>query len=234
MDSTSRLGPTRSGCAVTWIVVAWICVVSIVFGGALVGCAGTTTDEIPSTVTADGVTSDGATMDGATTDDRPVDTTVPPTTIDPGTLPQTDDKPLSTGDAVDAMGVALWDAIVDDDPSSAVWTFFPLTAYEQVKDIWNPESDWNNRLIAAFDEDVAALHVQLGSSARDAVYIGIDIPGSQAQWIDPGGEYNKIGYWRVYGTTLRYEIDGVEKSLAVSSLISWRGEWYVVHLGPIR
>lgn len=163
-----------------------------------------------------------------------VETTTPPTTVDPGTLSQTDDKPASSSSEVDRMGQLLWDAIVADDPSVALETFFPLAAYEQVKDIWNPESDWNNRLIAAFEADVASLYTQLGNSADQAVYLGIDIPGDQAQWIYPGGEYNKVGYWRVYGTTLDYAINGVEKSLPVYSLISWRGEWYVVHLGPIR
>jgi hypothetical protein len=33
---------------------------------------------------------------------------------------------------------------------------------------------------------------------------------------------------------LLYTAGGVERSLPVSSLISWRGEWYVVHLGAIR
>jgi len=34
----------------------------------------------------------------------------------------------------------------------------------------------------------------------------------------------------VYGTRLIYEVKGKERSLEVTSLISWRGEWYVVHL----
>jgi hypothetical protein len=30
-----------------------------------------------------------------------------------------------------------------------------------------------------------------------------------------------------------YQLGGVEKSFGIASLISWRGEWYVVHLGAI-
>ncbi len=51
----------------------------------------------------------------------------------------------------------------------------------------------------------------------------------------PGVEYNSGSYWRVFGSTLRYRLDdGTLHELPVTSLISWRGEWYVVHLGPIR
>ena len=30
-----------------------------------------------------------------------------------------------------------------------------------------------------------------------------------------------------------YDLDGQTRSFGVASLISWRGEWYVVHLGAI-
>lgn len=196
----------------------------------LVGLAGCGGKEQP-----DGGRSGGSdvTTGASVTVDAP-DTTVPPTTIDPGTLPQTEDKPSATGEELGARAELLWQAIVEDDPEIAMPAFFPLSAYKQVKDITNPESDWNNRLIGAYEADVHALHKQLGASGDEAVFEGIDVPVAAAQWIKPGGEYNKIGYWRVYGTTLRYSVDGREATLPVYSLISWRGEWYVVHLGPIR
>lgn len=205
-------------------------VVLMMAGSLLMGnCGGSESPEKSGGVR----TSDAVPGTSVVTEESAV-TTTPPTTVDPGTLPQTQDKPESSGPEVDAMGRALWDAIVKDDPDRALHTFFPLSAYEQVKDIWNPESDWNGRLVTAFEADVAKLHEQVSDPIDDATFLGMEIPGGQAQWIDPGGEYNKIGYWRVYGSTLVYELDGEEKSLPVYSLISWRGEWYVVHLGPIR
>jgi hypothetical protein len=63
--------------------------------------------------------------------------------------------------------------------------------------------------------------------------LGIDVPESQAQWISPGVEYNKGSYWRVYGSRIRYALNGQTESFPVASLISWRGEWYVVHLSSI-
>ena len=71
---------------------------------------------------------------------------------------------------------------------------------------------------------------QLGKDAERATFVRAEIPDDRARWIDPGDEYNKLGYYRVYGTRVRYEIDGKESSFEVTSLISWRGEWYVVHL----
>jgi hypothetical protein len=47
----------------------------------------------------------------------------------------------------------------------------------------------------------------------------------------PGSEGNKIGYWRVLRSKLRYaDAEGNQQSLEITSLISWRGEWYVVHV----
>jgi hypothetical protein len=103
-----------------------------------------------------------------------------------------------------------------------------------VKAISDPAGDYQNRLIANFDDDVHALHSQLGPDAASAKLVGITVPDDQAVWVQPGEESNKLSYWRVYGTTLQYEVGGQTGSFPVTSLISWRGEWYVVHLGAIR
>jgi hypothetical protein len=153
---------------------------------------------------------------------------------DPGTLPQTKDKPEASGAAFDARVAALWDAIVKDDPDRAMPFFFPVTAYEQVKAITNPASDWRRRLVAAYKRDVHALHKRLGDQAASAKLVRADVPQDRARWVEPNEESNKLGYYRVYGTRLLYELDGRERSLEVTSLISWRGEWYVVHLSGFK
>ena len=63
-----------------------------------------------------------------------------------------------------------------------------------------------------------------------AKLVRLDVPDDRARWVEPNEESNKLGYYRVYGTRLVYEVDGKERSFDVTSLISWRGEWYVVHL----
>jgi hypothetical protein len=112
--------------------------------------------------------------------------------------------------------------------------FFPVGAYEQVKDIGNPASDWKHRLVAAYARDIHALHAHLGDQAASATLAGLDVPESRGRWVDPGEEYNKIGYYRVFGSRLRYTVNGETRSFDVKSLISWRGEWFVVHLSAIK
>jgi hypothetical protein len=153
---------------------------------------------------------------------------------DPGTLAQTKDKPEASGAAFDARVAALWDAIVNDDPDRAMPFFFPVTAYEQVKAITNATSDWRRRLVAAYKRDVHALHKRLGDQAASAKLVRADVPQDRARWVEPNEESNKLGYYRVYGTRLLYELEGKERSLEVTSLISWRGEWYVVHLSGFK
>ena len=163
-------------------------------------------------------------------------TTLPPTTTmppDPGSLPQTRDLPTAGGPMFDAGVQGLWQAIVADNPALATPFFFPLNAYIQVKAISDPSDDWHNRLVAAYDRDIHTLHERLGNDAAGAQFLGIDVPQGRAEWITPGVEYNKGSYWRVYGTTVRYSVDGRSGSFPVMSLISWRGEWYVVHLSEI-
>lgn len=158
----------------------------------------------------------------------------PPAGPDPGTLPQTSDKPEATGAVFNARVTALWEAIAKDDPDRAMPFFFPVTAYEQVKAITNASSDWRRRLVAAYKRDVHGLHKRLGDHAADAKFVRADVPQERARWVEPNEESNKLGYYRVYGTRLVYEVDGKEKSLEVTSLISWRGEWYVVHLSGFK
>lgn len=153
---------------------------------------------------------------------------------DPASLPQTRDRPSASGAAFNARVAALWDAVVSGDPDRAMPFFFPLGAYEQVKDIAKPAADWRARLVAAFVRDIKALHRRLGDDAARAKLDALEVPDAAARWVEPGEEYNKIGYWRVFGSKLRFEVDGQKRALDIKSLISWRGQWYVVHLSAIK
>lgn len=151
---------------------------------------------------------------------------------DPGTLPQTHALPGDQDPQFQAGVQALWRAIVQDRPELAQPFFFPLSAYKQVKAISNPAADYQDRLTAWYGLDVKAAHDHLGAGAATAKLVGVSVPESDAEWIEPGAEYNKGSYYRVYGSRLNYQVNGHNASIGVFSLISWRGEWYVVHLGP--
>ena len=152
------------------------------------------------------------------------------TTVDPGTLPQTTQLPSATDPAFQQRMADLWSAILSGDPSTASPAFFPLSAYIQVKAISDPVHDYQTRLIADFDRDILSLHAQVGTSAT---FGSVSVPGT-ARWIVPGVEYNKGSYWRVYGTRVTYYVAGQARYFTIASMISWRGEWYVVHLLSIR
>ncbi len=151
---------------------------------------------------------------------------------DPGLLPQTNDKPSADTAPFMARMQALWAAIVTDDADKAMPAFFPETAYEQTKAIAHPESDWKRRLVRNFRRDIHALHVEVASTGvgTSARLVRIDLPDKRAGWVKPGDEGNKLGYYRVYGTKLVWAAEGQEHASPITSLISWRGEWYVVHL----
>lgn len=149
-----------------------------------------------------------------------------------GDQPQTPALPDPSDPAFELRVQGLWQAIVDDVPDRGLGCFFPREAYRQVKAISDPDGDYRSRLIAAYRQDIHAAHQQLLGGAVN--FQGIDVPTGAAQWIRPGVESNKGPYWRVYGTKLHYTAGGQPGTVTVTSMISWRGQWFVVHLGPIR
>jgi hypothetical protein len=150
---------------------------------------------------------------------------------DGATLPQTKDRPTATSPAFDRRLKLLWEAIVANDPSRAERVFFPREAYEVVKDIEKPGADWKHRLLKAFARNIGEYHKKLGSEPESLVFEGLDLDEKRVKWIDKGEEGNKVGYWRVTRSKLRYrDPSGKSHTLELTSLISWRGEWFVVHL----
>jgi hypothetical protein len=205
--------------------------VCVILGVALVALLGSGGDDPRANVRLAAGSVTPSTMPATTTPPTAAPTTT--TTTDSGALPQTMDKPTAQSSSFQARVQGLWQAIVADTPGPGMPFFFPLSAYLQVKAISNPTGDWNTRLVANYGADIHALHAQLGAAASRAKLVDLQVPDA-AQWILPGAEANKGSYWRVYGTVLRYSVDGVVSTFPVTSMISWRGEWYVVHLGAIR
>jgi hypothetical protein len=186
----------------------------------------------------DSTPSGSSTTDGSATPGAPSGASSPaPSTsggpaVDPGTLPQTHVLPTATDPVFLAGAHALFQAIVDDKPAEAQPFFFPQTAYVQVKAIPDPVGDYQHRLIGFYDLDIHAAHRLLGADAKNAEFVSVSVPTAAAKWITPGVEANKDSYYRVYGSRLTYRVGGRTKSFGLFSLISWRGVWYVVHLGP--
>lgn len=146
-------------------------------------------------------------------------------------LPQTEDRPSASSASLRRRLELLVKAIESNDPDVALPAFFPVQAYAQVKAIAKPERDWERRLVAAFKRNIAEYHRQLGSRANDLRFVRVEVPESKVQWTKPGREGNRLGYFRVLRSTLVVTTaEDKEVALEVTSMISWRGEWYVVHL----
>ena len=176
------------------------------------------------------VTTSSTTASTRATTTTPASTT---TTTDPGTLPQTNVEP-STGAELDARMKVLFDAIQTGSHDTAMSVFFPESAYLQMKTgvLSNPASDYQGRLVAFYDLDLPAYTHQLGGSPTAARLSDVLVNPADAAWIAPGSCENAIGYWHLPGVRLVYTAGGATFSFRVASLISWRGQWYVVHLGP--
>jgi hypothetical protein len=163
-------------------------------------------------------------------------TTVPTsttTTTNAGSLPQTGVVPSGDDPQFQTEMAALWAAIVHASSGAAATAFFPEGAYIQLKAVPNAASDFEGRLLTDFALDLMAAHGVLGTDASNATLVSVNVPKQFAHWVPPGTCDNGIGYFEVANSRIVYQEDGQIHSLGIASLISWRGEWYVVHLGAI-
>jgi hypothetical protein len=128
----------------------------------------------------------------------------------------------------------MFGAMQTDSHDQAMTVFFPESAYLQMKTgvLANPASDYQGRLIAFLDLDLSAYHQALGPNPTSSTLETVNAAPSLAHWVSPGTCENKIGYWHLPNVRVVYSAQGQERSFAIASLISWRGLWYVVHLGP--
>ncbi len=127
----------------------------------------------------------------------------------------------------------LWRAILGNRPGTADAAFFPESAYDQVKSIGDPEADWRYRLLADYRLDISAAHGLLAASASSTHLIGVSVPAAYAHWISPGVCENRVGYYEVPNSRMVYRERGTMRSFGIASMISWRGRWYVIHLGYV-
>lgn len=111
--------------------------------------------------------------------------------------------------------------------------YFPEGAFLQVKAISDAVAYYGSFLAVVYRLDVAAAHRLLADGGRGAQLVTVQVPGAYAHWVPPGTCYNDVGYWEVPNSRVVYRQQGQERSFGVASMISWRGVWYVVHLGAV-
>jgi hypothetical protein len=150
-----------------------------------------------------------------------------------GSLPQTTQLPSSHTSAFRTEMQALWRGIRLGSTGPALPAFFPEAAYSQVKAIADASADWTSRLVGEYSLDIGAAHALLGAGAGHDKLVGVDVPAGYAHWVPPGTCYNRVGYFETPNSRLVYVTGGQEHSFGIASMISWRGVWYVVHLGAV-
>jgi hypothetical protein len=148
-------------------------------------------------------------------------------------LPQTRALPSTHGAGFKARMAALWEGIRQGRSGPALPAFFPREAYVRLKAIYDAASDWQNRLVHDYDLDIRAAHRLLGPDARHARLLGVQARPAYAHWIEPGVCSNDVGYYEMPNARVLYSEGGRTRSLGIASMISWRGQWYVVHLGAV-
>lgn len=150
----------------------------------------------------------------------------------PGTLPQTETLPSAHTRTFSGEMAALWRGVRTNSVRAAMPAFFPEAAYAQLKQIGDPQGDWRGRLVADFALDLGAAH-QLLAHPAGARLVGTQVPASYAHWVPPGVCDNVDGYYEVPNARVVYRDAAGIHSFGIASMISWRGVWYVVHLGAV-
>jgi hypothetical protein len=157
----------------------------------------------------------------------------PKPTPSPGSLPQTDQLPSADTAGFHAEMAALWRGVLSSSVAAALPAFFPEGAYTQLKQIGDASGDYTDRLLVDYRLDLAAAHALLVADPGSARLVDVEVPASYAHWVSPGACYNGVGYYEVPNSRVVYREGGQLRSFGIASMISWRGVWYVVHLGAI-
>jgi len=228
-----RPGPVRPGPMRASVVLA-----AVVAGAVLTGCGASSpsaTASVARTGASPSATAAAQTPTPTPTPTRSATPQASPTAALPvapgaGARPQTQVRPRTDSAAFRNAMADLWLAVTTGNPRFGQPAFFPEAAYRQVKAIPYPDSDWQYRLWYDFTLDVRAAHRLVG---RNAQLVRVVVPASYELWVPPGACYNSAGYWHAPGARVVYRERGKESSFGIASLISWRGVWYVVHLGAV-
>lgn len=128
---------------------------------------------------------------------------------------------------------ALWQGVMTGSVTQAKSAFFPVGAYVQLKAIGAPRTDYEHRLIYDFGLDLRAAHAMVGGTTGAASLLSVNVPMQYAHWVTAGVCDNSIGYFEVPNARVVFDADGSVRSFGIASMISWRGQWYVIHLGAI-
>ena len=142
--------------------------------------------------------------------------------------PAIDALPPSPSDDLTTRARHLLEAIAKDDPGLAADIVFPRDAYVAAKDAADPGKQWDDKVLAAFQRSVHALHKRTPNVERAQFSdFEVGVPISQ---VVPKKHDMKVALWRVRHGRLGFTIEGKESRFDVGEMMSWKGAWYVLSL----
>ncbi len=149
-----------------------------------------------------------------------------------GTSQNTQRPPTAVGPTsqLGILGKRLFQAIIANSIAQANQVYFPKAPFLKLKAVPDPSAYYTLDLFDGFHLDLTAYHHLLLQGGTPH-FLGARALSNGANWIAPGTCGNRIGYWHLQGLRLVYSHGATIDSVAVLSIISWQGHWYVVHLG---
>lgn len=158
-------------------------------------------------------------------------TAAAPPAKDPDHDPANKARPPIDSEELQSRARALFDAIVQNNPSLAEDLWFPRDPFLILKDIKDPGKYWD-QLHRTYAKDIDKLHKKR-KSWQGAEFEKFE-PGSPPKWVKPGDEGNKIGYFRTVKGNLVYKMEGKSHKIEVRVMISWQKRWYITHLSKFK
>ena len=140
-------------------------------------------------------------------------------------------KPPATSDAFAARMTMFFNGFKSGNNALALKGFLPVSAYVVLKQGHGNAADWQYRLVDKdFIPQLNILRKRFGKDLPTATYVTTIVPEKSANVCPVGQEENKAPYWRVYMSRVVFQLDGKDRSFLINTMISFRGEWYIVHL----
>ena len=140
-------------------------------------------------------------------------------------------KPLAHDHALDIRMRQFYTGLRDNNNALCDKAFLPMMDYVALKQGGGNQADWRNRLMYHFHLQLAQLRKRFAASLPGSTYNGYRIPYSTAHTVRVGAEENKAPYWQVFMTTMAFhDKNGRGHNFTINTLISFRGEWWIVHV----
>ncbi len=139
--------------------------------------------------------------------------------------------PLTVDPSLAARAQAVFAALERGDAAAADALYFPRAPFLALKGGKNP-ARYYKYLLDVYHADLAKVARRHALWSRTRL-LGLDVAATPV-WVEPGQESNALGYYKLRGAALRYELNGEPFEIVIDTMITWQGRWYITHLAPVK